>query len=274
MKRPKTSFKVLAVFLGLLVAIRAAQWINGYESSDKYVKVVEKVMPSVVEIQVTGLVEVHLYFGPIDLGPVGTVRRSILGSGTFVSPNGYILTVAHLFNHFKKIQSITIISPNGDTVAGTLKDVGKNVDLALVKTSYYKRTPYVSIADPRTLKIGEEVIAIGSPAGLSFSVSNGIISALYRDFDNAYNVTQSNTAINPGNSGGPLFNLRGELVGVNSFFIFLDARAPLFTGLGFSVQSGQCSEFLTKNSKKFKNLKEKGTVGKILDAVGWNHYGY
>ena len=125
-----------------------------------------------------------------------------------------------------------------------------------VKVDFYQTTPYVNIADPRGLKVGQEVIAIGSPAGLSFSVTNGIISALYRDFNHAYNVTQSNTAINPGNSGGPLFNLKGELVGINSFFIMARPEFPVFTGLGFSVQSGQCIEFLTDAAKKFKDMKK------------------
>lgn len=274
MKKNTSLKKLLAVFLGVIIGIYAVSYFNNYDQKEKYVKVVDKVMPAVVELQVTGIVELHLWMGPIDLGPIATTKQSVLGSGAYISSNGYILTVAHLFNHFKKIQSINVIAPNGDIVAGKLKDVSKGVDLALVKVDYYKRTPYVKLANPLDLKIGQEVVAIGSPAGLSFSVSNGIISALYRDFQYAYNVTQSNTAINPGNSGGPLFNLQGELVGVNSFFIYLDPRAPLFTGLGFSVQSGQCLEFLTKNSKKFPDLKRRKSWDGFLDAIGWRTYGY
>lgn len=273
MKRNTIINKVVSIVLGLTLGASLFWILGDYEQKDKYAKLSEKVMPAVVEIHVVGTIEGHLFIGSFDLGPV-TVQQGVLGSGTFISPNGYILTVAHLFNHFDKIESITVISPNGDVVAGKLKDIGKGVDLALVKVDFYKTTPYVKLADPRRLRIGQEVLAIGSPAGLSFSVTNGIISALYRDFDHAYNVTQSNTAINPGNSGGPLFNLDGELVGVNSFFIFVNSDMPVFTGLGFSVQSGQCLEFLSKNARKFRDMKREHFWTSLLRTIGWETYGY
>jgi len=191
------------------------------------------------------------------------IKVTFLGSGVFINSDGYILTVAHLFNGFKKIDNVTVISSNGDTVAATIKDVSQTIDLSLIKVDYYKYTSYVPLANPDKLRVGQEVIAIGSPAGLSFSVTNGILSALYRDFEFAYNVTQSNTAINPGNSGGPLFNLKGELVGINSFFIGTN-NIGVFTGLGFSVQSGQCLEFLTRAANTFPDMKRKSFIDKVL----------
>lgn len=262
--------KLEILIAGLLgVTIIVGSLLYNQPPQEKYVKVVDKVMASVVEIRV---------IGDMNIGVVSTMKRTstirqvgVLGSGVFVSTNGYILTVAHLFNNFDKIHGISIMTPSGDVVAGKLKDVSKTVDLALIKVDYFKYTPSVVIADPRELKIGQEVIAIGSPAGLSFSVSNGIISALYRDFQFAYNVTQSNTAINPGNSGGPLFNLKGELVGINSFYIFVNAYFPVFTGLGFSVQSGQCSEYLMRNRTKFKDLKTENAWDGLKSALGVNY---
>lgn len=255
---------LLATILGLLIA-----YVSLPVPGDRFVKVIDKVMPAVVEIQVIGVRDMHIYFGGQDLGSIGKRTVKVLGSGVYINSNGYILTVAHLFNGFTEIKSVSIIAPNGDTIAGKVKQVGKSVDLAIVKTSYFKSVPYVKLADPRGLKVGQEVIAIGPPAGLSFSVSNGIISALYRDFQFAYNVTQSNTAINPGNSGGPLFNLEGELIGINSFFILANEGFPVFTGLGFSVQSGQCLEFITKAGKRFPDLRNKNLVEKLSD---WRHY--
>jgi S1-C subfamily serine protease len=143
---------------------------------------------------------------------------------------------------------------------GKLLYIQKDKDLALLKT-FREGSPYVRLADTRDLRAGQEVFAIGAPLGNAFSVSNGIISALNRD-EIRYNSLQTNAAINPGNSGGPLFNLKGELVGINSFIESPLANAPVFTGLGFSVESGQILEFLASykslpNNKSFKLPKYK-----------------
>lgn len=227
-----------------------------FSAQEKYTPVIDEVMPACVEITVTGTVEAATLEDFILGRKPGLITQRVLGSGVFISPKGYILTCAHLFNFFKEIKTITVQSPTGDTVFGTLKIVGQGVDLALVKVDFDKVTPYVEIADPRDLRVGQEVIAIGSPLSLSFSVSQGIISALYRDFQSAYNVTQSNTAINPGNSGGPLFNMKGELVGINSFMISPVSEA-VFTGLGFSVQCGQIIEFLVDAKRKYPDIRER-----------------
>lgn len=276
MKKYTRFSRLFSVFLGIIISVEVFSLLDSYEKKEKYVSVVSKVMPAVVEIQVIGTVVSHVAFetddGIIDM--TEEHQEHILGSGVYINKNGYILTVAHLFNHFKKIQTVSVVSPEGDIVSGKIKNVSKSIDLALIKTDFYRVTPYVKVASPKSLRVGQEVVAIGSPAGLSFSVSNGIISALYRDFEFAYNVTQSNTAINPGNSGGPLFNLDGELVGVNSFFIYGNRSFPVFTGLGFSVQSGQCIEFLAKNAKKFKDMKREHFWTKLLDKVGYHTYNY
>lgn len=234
-----------------------------FDTQDKFVKPIEKVMPSVVEIQVVGMVP-HPLLALLDSitgednsdNPDYWVRAGVFGSGVYVSPKGYILTCAHLFEPFKKILAVNVTNYNEETVAGVIISVGEKVDLAVIKTPYFKDTPYVKLADPRKLKVGQDVFAIGSPLGLSFSVTSGIISALYRDFEFAYNMTQSDVSLNPGNSGGPLFNLKGELVGINSFMV-PPVNAAIFTGLGFSVQAGQCLEFLVKTSQKEKDLKNK-----------------
>lgn len=178
------------------------------------------------------------------------------GSGVFVTPDGYILTCKHLFTLPEQfdatitIDSIFIEMSNDQVVSARLICLSGKFDLALLQAKTTKPVKYATLADPRKLQIGQEVIAVGGPLGMSFTVTSGIISQLYRDFDGFYNVTQSDTAINPGNSGGPLFNLKGELVGINSFMLTVLPRLPLFTGLGFSVQSGQCLEFLVKSNNK------------------------
>ncbi len=262
--------KLISVFLGVVLAVGAVLNFNSFEKKEKYVAVTDKVMTAVVEIHVVGLVanpllaELDKMFGSrMSDDPSTWIKAGVLGSGVFIDSNGYILTVAHLFNHFKKVQTVTVIAVNDDIVAGTIKLVSESVDLALVKVDYYKTTPWVQIANPRGLRVGQEAVAIGSPSGLSFSVSNGIISALYRDLEFSYNVTQSNTSINPGNSGGPLFNLKGELIGINSFYIVTN-NIPVFTGLGFSVQSGQCIEFLTKAAQKFPDMRKSRLIDRVM----------
>lgn len=270
MKNSSLTEKLIAGFLGAIVFVSSFNYFKAPTDEDKYIRVVEKVLPAVVEIHVVGyipnpwLVMLDTLFGTDSSKDKDyLVKVGVLGSGVFINSDGYILTVAHLFNGFKKIENVSVISANGDTVAATIKDVSQTIDLGLIKVDYYKNTPYVALANPSKLKVGQEVVAIGSPAGLSFSVTNGIISGLYRDFPFAYNVTQSNTAINPGNSGGPLFNLKGELVGINSFFVVTN-NISVFTGLGFSVQSGQCLEFLTRTATKFPDMKKKSFMDKVL----------
>jgi serine protease Do len=222
---------------------------------ERYVNVAEEVLPACVEISVTGTVETFTLEDLLMGKPPQVTIKRVLGSGVFINDKGYILTCAHLFTLFTQVTMITVERPTGDVSFGTLKMMGQGVDLALVSIDSSK-TPYAKLADPRMLKVGQEVIAIGSPLGLPFSVTNGIISALHRDIEKAYNVTQSNTAINPGNSGGPLFNLKGELVGINSFMAS-PVKAPIFTGLGFSVQSGQILEFLVNAGRKYPEVKNK-----------------
>jgi len=220
---------------------------------------VDKVESSVVCIYVTMLVE-NPYTGmPATL--------KISGSGVFVTKKGHVLTCAHLFNLPGKILSISIADYNENVYAGKLIKVSNSVDLAFLQVPYLKKSPYVKLADPRTLKVGQEVVAIGNPLGLPGTVTNGIVSALYRDIEDSYNVTQSNTSINPGNSGGPLFNLKGELIGINSFMISPIPGIPIFTGLGFSVQSGQCLVFLTDCVKLDKSLRGTKWLEKIYDIL-------
>jgi serine protease Do len=205
---------------------------------DLGVEVTKKVMPATVAIHVM-----------VDEG-------AYLGSGVYISENGYILTAAHLFKG-KVIKSIFIENSDGEVIIGTLMQSDPKNDVALVKTSFFSKVPYVKVADPRKLQVGQDVIAIGCPHGLLFSVSKGIISALNRDFDwGSYNMLQSDVLINPGNSGGPVVNMRGEVVGICSFMM-LNGFFGIPTGLGFHVESGQCYTFLINCEKIYPDLKIK-----------------
>lgn len=233
-----------------LLSILTLSIIIFIPKDEKYVDVVSKTMPTVVEVHVTGDVAVEM-FGV----SVGTATMRVMGSGVFVHPKGYVLTCRHLFDDFINIHSVTLILSDDSTVSGEIVKHSEFHDLSLLKAGYVTNVPYAQLAIPSRLRVGQEVIAIGSPAGLSFTVTHGIISSLYRDFPWAYNTTQSDVSINPGNSGGPLFNLKGQLIGINSFFIPANPRVPVNTGLGFSIQVGQCLEFLVLSAKDVPALR-------------------
>ena len=203
-------------------------------------------MPSVVDIKVIAEIR-NPFSGEME-------KRQYGGSGVYVNPKGYILTCGHLFN-FAKIISISITNIKGETVAGQLLQVNFVRDLALVKTTFYDKTPFVKLVDPRDVLVGQEVIAIGSPAGLEFTVTSGIISQMHRDVDSMYNTLQHSASINPGNSGGPLFNLKGELVGINSFYVPVSPFMPVYTGLGFAVSPSECLTFLVSCGKDIPGIR-------------------
>lgn len=219
----------------------------GCAPTERYTKVTADVLPKAAMIRVQAVVETLTL--KIDDGAFSVEKSTVsivfLGAGVFVSPNGHILTCAHLFNE-GIISSVTIMGYDGEYQAAEIIYQDARRDLALLKTDDTRAFPqYAKLADPRSLEVGQEVIAVGNPLGFDFSVSHGIISAMNRDEVGIYNATQSDAFVNPGNSGGPLFNLQGELIGINSRIV-PPVDQPIFTGLGFSVSPGQILEFLTK----------------------------
>lgn len=155
-----------------------------------------------------------------------TVTVKMQGSGVFISKSGHILTCAHMFEP-GAFQSITVILKDGRGFPAKLIHRDDERDLALIKI---EGTGYVDAQlTASVLKVGQEVIAIGNPHGLEFSVSHGIISHLDRDIREAFLFTQVDAPINTGNSGGPLFNMNGELVGINA------RTVPNTDGLAFSI---------------------------------------
>ncbi|HWY33625.1 MAG TPA: trypsin-like peptidase domain-containing protein, partial [Nitrosopumilaceae archaeon] len=117
-------------------------------------------------------------------------------------------------------------------------------DLSLLKVEYIP-SPYARIVKPGGYQVGQEVIAIGSPLGLNSTVTTGVISAIGRDVIR-YDQIQMSAPINPGNSGGPLFNLTGEVVGINTNIITTDILFATWSGLGFSVSASEINRFLWK----------------------------
>lgn len=133
-----------------------------------------------------------------------------VGSGFLVSSDGQIATSLHVV---AGLRSITIEVGNGDVFdAVSVLAFDARRDLVLIKVPGYK-LPTIDLGDSSTVEIGQSVLVVGSPKGLSGTVTNGIVSAI-RNHPNGYTVIQTNAAVNPGNSGGPLLNSRGQAIGV------------------------------------------------------------
>ena len=153
-----------------------------------------------------------------------------LGSGFIISSDGYILTNAHVIDHADKI---TVKLTDKRELKAKVIGVDKRTDVALLKIDA-TGLPKVILGDPDKLKVGEWVLAIGSPFGFENSVTAGIVSAKGRSLpqENFVPFIQTDVPINPGNSGGPLFNMKGEVVGINSQIY---SRSGGYMGLSFSI---------------------------------------
>jgi serine protease Do len=157
-------------------------------------------------------------------------KTQSLGSGFIISSDGYILTNAHVVNAADEV--LVKLSDKREFKAKII-GADKRTDVALIKIDA-NNLPKVTIGDPNALKVGEWVAAIGSPFGLENTMTAGIVSAKGRALpqENFVPFIQTDVAINPGNSGGPLFNLRGEVVGINSQIY---SRSGGSMGLSFSI---------------------------------------
>lgn len=153
-----------------------------------------------------------------------------LGSGFIISPEGYVLTNNHVVANADKI--IVRLSDRRELVAKVIGTDARS-DLALLKVEA-QNLPVVTLGTSSNLKVGEWVFAIGSPFGFDHSATAGIVSAIGRSLPSESYVPfiQTDVAINPGNSGGPLFNLKGEVVGINSQIF---SRTGGFMGLSFAI---------------------------------------
>jgi serine protease Do len=175
------------------------------------------------------------FFGENDDAFGARDRRSLsLGSGVIISSDGYIVTNNHVVG--ENMSAITVALPDKREVRGRLIGTDPATDIALIKLNV-TGVPVVPWGDSSQLKIGEWVLAIGSPFQLSATVTAGIVSATGRTnvgFADYEDFIQTDAAINPGNSGGALINTRGELVGINTGIF---SQSGGYQGIGFAVPS-------------------------------------
>jgi serine protease Do len=193
------------------------------------------------------------------------------GSGIILTPDGYILTNAHVVKgaHSLKVQLSTAMEAearkNGDhgynrPIPGTLVGIDRDTDLAVVKIDK-TNLPYLTFGNSDELKQGQIVLALGNPLGLDNSVSMGVVSAVARQVksDDPMVYVQTDAPINPGNSGGPLIDTDGKVMGLNTFILTQSGGSE---GIGFAIPSNIASLVYTQ-------LKTKGHVHRAqLGLVG------
>ncbi|MEM6896345.1 MAG: Do family serine endopeptidase [Pseudomonadota bacterium] len=159
-------------------------------------------------------------------------RSSALGSGFVISEDGFIVTNNHVI---ESADEITIEFFSGEELVAELVGTDPNTDIALLKVTSEEPLPFVPFGDSDTARVGDWVVAMGNPLGQGFSVSAGIVSARNRALSGTYDdYIQTDAAINRGNSGGPLFNLDGQVIGVNTAILSPNGGS---IGIGFSMAS-------------------------------------
>lgn len=169
---------------------------------------------------------------------ISTGRSS--GSGSIVSPEGLILTNEHVVRGAGGAL-VSVATATGQRYRAQVIATDRRNDLALLRlVNTSDRLPTIRLADPQSIQVGQRVFAIGSPFGLSGTLTTGILSRIAPNGD-----LQTDAALNPGNSGGPLLNSRGELIGVNKAILSPSGRGN--TGIGFATSTVVARNFVAQN---------------------------
>ena len=274
-----------ALVLGLVLLAGAAPTPARAQALPDFTELVERVGPAVVNIRTTervramrngvspeideDLLDFFRRFGVPIPGQPQNPRRAPqqpdnepqqrgVGSGFILNADGYVMTNAHVVDGADEV--IVTLTDKREYKAKII-GADKRSDVALVKIEA-TGLPTVRIGDVSRLKVGEWVIAIGSPFGLENTVTAGIVSAKARETGDYLPFIQTDVAINPGNSGGPLINMRGEVVGINSQIY---SRSGGFMGISFAItidEASRVSEQLRINGRVIR-----GRIGVQIDQV-------
>ena len=277
---PRLPAALLALSLGLLASNTQAISLGGLPD---FTSMVSEYSPAVVNISSTSRVEEEAELEPSEEGAPGNLPNlpdghplndlfkrffgdqppgrgeppeggpSSLGSGFIISKDGYVISNSHVV---KGASEIIVRLSDRRELKAELVGSDPRSDIAVLKVKAEGDLPTVKLGKSEELKVGEWVLAIGSPFGFDHSVTAGIVSAKGRSLPNENYVPfiQTDVAINPGNSGGPLFNLAGEVVGVNSQIY---SRTGGFMGLSFAIP-------IDVVMNVYKQLRENGSVSR-----GW-----
>ena len=261
----------------LAFAILLAQTITAQARPDSFADLAEKFSPAVVNITTSTVVAQGT--GPSPIVPEGSPfedffrqfrdrsengdrprRTSALGSGFVISEDGFVVTNNHVI---ESADEIIVEFYSGEELEAKVIGTDPKTDIALLKVETDKPLPFVSFGDSDIARVGDWVVAMGNPLGQGFSVSAGIVSARNRALSGTYDdYIQTDAAINRGNSGGPLFNLDGEVIGVNTAILSPNGGS---IGIGFSM----ASNVVTKVVKQLKEFGEtrRGWLGVRIQDV-------
>jgi len=249
---------ILLFAMALLIAQTLSAHARG--APESFADLAEKISPSVVNITTSTTVATST--NPRPTVPEGSPfedffrefldrqgegnrnrprRSQALGSGFVISEDGYIVTNNHVIDG---ADEVLIEFFSGEELPAKVVGTDKNTDLALLKVESDEPLPFVSFGDSDVMRVGDWVMAMGNPLGQGFSVSAGIISARNRALSGSYDdFLQTDAAINRGNSGGPLFNMDGEVVGVNTAILSPNGGS---IGIGFSMASNVVNKVITQ----------------------------
>ena len=283
--RARSWLGALALGLGVTGALAAAP--VGAQGLPDFTELVEKVGPAVVGIRTTertrtargagggagpesdeDMLEFFRRFGlPIPNRPTPRSPQATpdaepqtrgVGSGFILNADGYVMTNAHVIDGAEEV-FVTLTDKR--EFKARVVGADKRSDVALVKIDA-SGLPTVRIGDVGRLKVGEWVIAIGSPFGLESTVTAGIVSAKSRETGDFLQLIQTDVAINPGNSGGPLINMRGEVVGINSQIY---SRSGGYMGISFAIPIDEASR--VADSLRVNGRVVRGRIGVTIDQV-------
>ena len=246
---------------GLMLLIVSAAWSTAAQARgapESFAHLAERLLPTVVNIATTQMIESRRgeeffkeFFERRGAQPPPQERRKAnsLGSGFIIDSSGYIVTNHHVI---AEGDEITVRLSDDTSLKAKLIGSDEKTDLALLKVESDKPLPATKWGDSEKTRIGDWVMAIGNPFGLGGSVTAGIVSARQRDINSGPydDFIQTDAAINRGNSGGPMFNLDGEVVGVNTA-IFSPSGGSI--GIGFAIPSVLARNVITQ-------LREHGEV--------------
>ena len=264
------------LLLWLLILLPLSAYAQARELPD-FTVLVEKQGPAVVNISTSQTVRAHpqvpnldendpffeffhRFMQPNEGQPPHQFSTRSLGSGFIISADGYILTNAHVVDG---ADEITVRLTDKREFKAKVIGTDKRTDVALIKIDA-SGLPVVKLGDPNKLKVGEWVLAIGSPFGFDNTVTAGIVSGKARSLpqENLVPFIQTDAAVNPGNSGGPLFNMRGEVVGMNSQIY---SRTGGYMGLSFAIPIDIVLD--VQNQLRRSGHVSRGRIGVVIQEV-------
>ena len=210
----------------------------------------------------------HFFGGPGgQAGPGdGAIRERSLGSGVIVDSKGYIVTNRHVVEKADRIRVRFEDDPPGVQHDAKVIGTDQETDLAVIKVDVDRALPAAKMGNSDSMQVGDWVLAVGSPFGLSETVTAGIVSAKGRDIvpnRQFQTFIQTDAAINPGNSGGPLVNMNGEVIGINTAIL---SETNAYAGVGFALPSKTVVDVYNQLTGP-EHKVSRGSIGIMFDAV-------